>query len=89
MTKLSTEQEPSGQTVREILVKVFKDGINQELPDYYKDTMTVFDAEAAINAHIVSVLEELNADIKRMQPDPDYYAQAIAATIAKYKQEDE
>lgn len=79
--------QPSGQTVREILEgSQFTDWQwdgEDELP---MDAFDMDKAEAAINAHIVSVLEELKADIERMQPDPDYYAQAIDAAIKRYKE---
>lgn len=75
-------EEPSGQTVREIL-------------NHYSSASRVHkgewlvkatdEAESAINAHIVSVLEELKDDIDTVQPESDYYAEAIAAVIAKYK----
>lgn len=79
MSKLLTEQEPSGQTVREI-IDIFADG-----------HMSANEAEAAINAHIVSVLEELK---EQAEPNPTTPAaehefvsvSIIDAAISKYKE---
>ena len=71
------DEEPSGQTVREIIHKF------RYVGQQFGPTTDEF--EAAINAHFVSVLEELKDDIDTVQSESDYYAEAIAAVIAKYK----
>lgn len=83
MTKLSTEQEPSGQTVRYQIIRTVTDicfengGVTKPMADKLADY---------VQESVVSVLEELKNDIDTVQPESDYYAEAIAAVIAKYKE---
>lgn len=94
MTKLLTEQEPSGQTVREILQAVYKSGVLAGFGADMKDSAEHLTHEAfktdhnsggqhiaAINAHIVSLLEEMKKECRL-----HYFEDVIDAAIAEYKE---
>lgn len=78
------DQEPSGQTVREILETLW----TKETP-FGQQLQGLDEAEAAINQVIVSVLEELAAQQWSFGPNDDALAvpsRYIHAVIAKYKE---
>lgn len=80
------DEKPSGQVIPEILSRLITEYHMSALNYGHNNAASsLVEAEAAINAHFVSVLEELKNDIDTVQPESDYYAEAIAAVIAKYK----
>ena len=64
----------------EILVRVFQRGINEELPDYYKVTLSVPEAKQAIT----SLIKELVAEAKPIETDDDEYADGWNDAIDQY-----
>jgi len=80
--------EPAGQTVREILT-IMAAGIRRSQcsdEPIRKQTLVKDKAEAAINAHIVSVLEDFRKHARISKGMRVVDMQVVDAAIAKYNQ---